>query len=399
MLNDFRTQKSPKNPQKFYCESCDYSTSNKKDYNKHLTTRKHKNRTLLNDLSPKIPKNPQIEKKYICEWCNKEYTVRNSYWYHKKNCKQKIDNFENENFENFEKFGENSENFGENSENFGENSENFEKFGENFENFGENSENFDEILENSEKFKKNSEKFKKNSEKFKKNSKNSKISKNSKKNFENSKNSKKNLENSKNSKNSTDTILENFIEQNKELRKMIETQSKQISEMIPRIGNNTTNKVNINLFLNEDCKDAINFTDFINSLKLQLEDLENTGKLGYVDGISKILIDGLQQLELHKRPIHCTDVNNEVLYVKDNNLWELDSHGKPIVKKAIENLSKNNMKLIHNWVETNPECRTNNTTLNTDYMNIITNTLVSPEEKDKEMDKIIKNVAKEIIIE
>ena len=193
--------------------------------------------------------------------------------------------------------------------------------------------------------------------------------------------------------------MEDFIEQNKELRKMIETQSKQISEMIPRIGNNTTNEVNINLFLKEDCKDAINFTDFINSLKLQLEDLENTGKLGYVDGISKILIDGLQQLELHKRPIHCTDVNNEVLYVKDNNLWELDRHGNPIVKRAIENLSKNNMKLIHNWVETNPECKTNNTSLNTDYMNIISNNLVAPGEKDKEMDKIIKNVAKEIVIE
>jgi hypothetical protein len=380
MLNNFRTLKSPKNPQKFYCESCDYSTSNKKDYNKHLTTRKHKNRTLLNDLSPKIPKNPQMEKKYICEWCNKEYSVRNSYWYHKKNCKQKNDNFQNENFENFENFNEEISNFSENSENFDENSENFDENSENSENFNENSEKFNEISKNSKQKLKNS--------------------KNSKQKLKNSKNSKKNSKKSeKNQKNSTDTILENFIEQNKELRKMIETQSKQISEMIPRIGNNTTNEVNINLFLKEDCKDALNFTDFINSLKLQLEDLENTGKLGYVDGISKILIDGLQQLELHKRPIHCTDVNNEVLYVKDNNLWELDRHGKPMVKKAIENLSKNNMKLIHNWVETNPECKTNNTPLNTDYMNIISNNLVSPEEKDKEMDKIIKNVAKEIVIE
>ena len=119
MLNKFRTKKSPKNPQKFYCESCDYTTSNKKDYEKHLSTRKHKNRTLSNDLSPKIPKNPQIEQKYICGLCNKEYTVRNSYWYHKKKCEEKFKKNENEISENFENFGKFQTENSEISENFG----------------------------------------------------------------------------------------------------------------------------------------------------------------------------------------------------------------------------------------------------------------------------------------
>ena len=106
--------------------------------------------------------------------------------------------------------------------------------------------------------------------------------------------------------------------QNKELQQTMQTT---IQEMIPNIGNNNNNKtnnINLQIFLNEECKDALNIMDFVNSLKLQLKDLENTGKMGFVEGTSKIMIDGLKELEIHKRPVHCSDLQNEVLYVKDN---------------------------------------------------------------------------------
>lgn len=185
------------------------------------------------------------------------------------------------------------------------------------------------------------------------------------------------------------------IHENKELRKTIQT-------MIPKIGNTTnniTNKINMNIFLNQECKDAINIMDFVESLNIQMDDLIHTGKAGFVDGITNIFIRGLRELELHRRPIHCTDLKRDVLYVKDNNMWEKDGDGKDKLKKAIHLVKRNNMQQINSWVVENPECMWENNTKNEDYMQIVQHSIGGTgQQQDKNVHKIIHNVAKEVYL-
>ena len=195
-----------------------------------------------------------------------------------------------------------------------------------------------------------------------------------------------------------------LIQENKEIRKIMvnqqeqmKDQQEQMKEIIPKIGNNNNNtinnKYNMNIFLNEHCKDAINIMDFVKSLKLKLEDLENTAKVGYIDGISQVFINGLQDLDVTKRPIHCTDLQQEILYVKDKNNWEKDDNNRKI-KKAISSIGKSNAMLVPEWVNNNPEYIDSNKEI---YWKIVDNTIVTDE--NKKIDQIIKNVAKEVIID
>jgi hypothetical protein len=192
-----------------------------------------------------------------------------------------------------------------------------------------------------------------------------------------------------------DMFLE-VIQENKELRKTIQT-------MIPKMGNTTnhiTNKFNMNIFLNQDCKDAINIMDFVESLKIQMDDLIHTGKVGFVDGITNIFIQGLRELELHKRPIHCSDLKRDVLYVKDNDMWEKENEGNEKVKKAIHFIKRNNIQQINSWVVENPECMSENNIKNDDYMQIVHHSLGGTgSQQDKNVHKIIKNLAKEVYIQ
>jgi hypothetical protein len=170
---------------------------------------------------------------------------------------------------------------------------------------------------------------------------------------------------------------------------------KTMQEIIPNIGNNNnnqTNNINLQIFLNEQCKDALNIMDFVNSLKLQLKDLENTGKLGFVEGTSKIMIDGLKELDLHKRPIHCSDLQNEILYVKDDNTWKQDSDNKDTMKKAIDEISKANMKQLPKWMTDNPTYADDE-----EYMQIVSN-IMKMDDIDGDKTEIIKNVSKEVIL-
>jgi len=186
------------------------------------------------------------------------------------------------------------------------------------------------------------------------------------------------------------------LQENKELRKTIQT-------MIPKMGNTTnhiTNKINMNIFLNHECKDALNIMDFVESLKIQMEDLTHTGKVGFVDGITNIFIRGLRELELHKRPIHCSDLKREVLYVKDNDNWEKETENKDKLKKAIHSIKRSNIQQINSWVEENPECLATDNTKNEDYMQIVHHSLGgSGNQQDKNIHKIIKNVAKEVYLQ
>ena len=188
------------------------------------------------------------------------------------------------------------------------------------------------------------------------------------------------------------TYKKMFVEmmnENKEMRKTIQ-------DIIPKIGgdinSHNTNNFNINVFLNEECKDALNIMDFVNSLQLQLKDLENTGKLGFVEGTSKIFINGLKELELHKRPIHCSDIQQETLYIKDNDTWGKENDNKDKMRMAIDEINKANMKQIPKWITENPTYAEDE-----EYMKIISNIMKADIEEDK--NKIINNVAKETIIE
>ena len=184
-------------------------------------------------------------------------------------------------------------------------------------------------------------------------------------------------------------MLMEVMEENKEMRKTIQG-------MIPKIGgdvnSHNTNNVNINVFLNEQCKDALNIMDFVKSLQLQLQDLETTGKLGTVEGTSKIFINGLKELEITKRPIHCSDIQTETLYVKDNDTWAKDNDSKDKMKMAIDEVSKANLRQLPKWVTQNKSFLEDE-----EYMKVISNIMTELDEKG-DKDKIINNIAKETII-
>ena len=151
--------------------------------------------------------------------------------------------------------------------------------------------------------------------------------------------------------NDSSSIKELFLvmmNENKELRNMIKAQQenhdKQISEMIPKLGNNNNNNISINVFLNEHCKDAINFSDFINNITVSLEDTLQTAELGYIEGISTILLENLRKLETTMRPIHCSDKKRLQFYIKDEDTWNKENGEK--VEKAINSISNKQLQEI-----------------------------------------------------
>ena len=186
------------------------------------------------------------------------------------------------------------------------------------------------------------------------------------------------------------------VEHNQEMMKLLQ-------ETIPKIGNttNNTNNFNLNFFLNEQCKDALNIMDFIDQLKVKLSDLDMVGRIGYTEGISKIFIRGLKELDVFKRPIHCSDLKREILYVKDQDSWEKDNEEKKKLKTAIKFIAAKNLKQLNDWKEEYPESDDYDSKKHMEYHNIIINATggSTVEEDDKNFNKIIKNVAKEVTIE
>ena len=153
--------------------------------------------------------------------------------------------------------------------------------------------------------------------------------------------------------------------------------------------------------LNETCKNAMNITDFVSSIKLNLEDLEHTGRKGYIEGISNIIVKNLNDLEHHMRPLHCSDSKREILYIKDNNEWEKETDNKPILTRAIKTIANENIKQISKWRDQYPDCIDSNSKKNNMYLKIVSNSMngLTKEESDKNIHKIISNVAKETIIQ
>jgi hypothetical protein len=160
------------------------------------------------------------------------------------------------------------------------------------------------------------------------------------------------------------------------------------------------NKFNLNVFLNETCKDALNLSDFLESLILSLTDFENFGPLGYCGGISNILVNGLNKLDISKRPIHCSDLKREVIHVKNNNTWHKDEDKQQMIK-AIKAIEHKNIKQMSLWGKANPEYKDPTNKKSDLYTKLIDNSLCDSdkEKAQKNYNKIIRSIAKEILVD
>jgi len=304
-MNEKNRQKPPKT---FVCNSCDFKCSKQSEFNKHILTRKHKNRTELNILEQeKLQKTPL----HSCNICGKEYTARNSLWYHKKTCQQ----------------------------------------------HNENS----IVLHNEA------------------------------------------TNTSTNQVTLLTSLVMEVVKSNRELQKQSAEVQKQFLDVCknlqPSLNNNcnntNNNTFNMQVFLNEECKDAINLSDFVNSFEVQLEDLESVGQLGYTAGISNMIIKELKLLDVYKRPIHCSDARREIFYVKENNIWERETPDNSTVKKAIQGVTRKNMIKLNDWREKYPECMDSESVYNDLYLKLIQEACASSTNNDN---KIFKNIMKEVLI-
>ena len=306
-----------KTPLKYECNVCDYHTCNKKDYTKHVLTKKHKILTIDLQKTPKIP-NCEIIENNTCE-CGNIYKHRQSLYKHRKYCHY------------------------------------IQKCHSN-----------------------------------------------------NGKNDEKNNDNTETNINNKDDIIELLIKQNNDLIKEQYDIKQMILEIVKNGTNNynntTTNShnktFNLQVFLNETCKDAMNISEFIENISLQLSDLENMGKLGYVDGVSKIIIKNLNALDISQRPMHCTDKKRETVYVKDDDEWQKEENDKKRIKQVISGVVSKNLQLLAEYEDKYPECMNPESKKSDEYNKIIMETIgggTDVAERNKE--KVIRKIAKEITID
>ena len=205
-------------------------------------------------------------------------------------------------------------------------------------------------------------------------------------------------------------IITDLLRQNKELHEQVIELSKEPKIITNNItnnhitnsnNNNTNNQINLNMFLNEECKNALNIMDFVKGLKLTVEDIEETGRLGYVGGMTRIFVNALKDMDVKMRPIHCTDIKRETVYVKDQDTWEKDNQEKIKLKKALKQVARKNLQMLPEWQEQNPDYQILDTPENQQYMQISLSSLgaYSDEDAQKQQDKILKNVLKEVVLE
>ncbi len=221
------------------------------------------------------------------------------------------------------------------------------------------------------------------------------------------------------SENTNTPIIDKLLADNQELRNFIIEQSKQhasnITEIIeknaetlnkivetckPVINNTTTNnnqRFNINVFLNEKCKDAINFSDFVKNIQISYRDLENNAHLGFVDGISKIFLDNLKQLDITERPIHCTDVKRETMYIKDENTWTKQPDDEKL-QKAIQTVSYRGMGKLAEWKKENPDYKDCNSEFSQKCVDIQLQTLAGSN-RGTYYPKVIHTLARETAVD
>ena len=280
------TQKSS---ELFVCECCNYSSSRKSQYHRHLSTDKHK--ILQNPTSKKF----QQDKLYICD-CGKTYKHSSTLYAHKKKCN--------------------------------------------------------------------------------------------------------NTNESSNDTTDKDLIMM-LIKENTELKNMMMKVLENGTHNTNNSHNNSNNKTfNLQFFLNETCKDAMNIMDFVDSIKLQLSDLENVGKLGYIEGISNIIVKNLKELDVTERPVHCTDKKRETIYIKDEDKWEKEDESKKKIRKVIKKVATKNALMLPKFKEKYPDCVKSISPFSDQYNKIIVESMGGTGENDIEKEnKIIRNISKNIIVD
>jgi len=207
----------------------------------------------------------------------------------------------------------------------------------------------------------------------------------------------------------TPELIFTLIKQNNEFQQTIIEQNKTIVELSKNGITNTINNNNINshnktfnlqVFLNETCKDAMNISDFVESVKLQVSDLEHVGKVGYIEGISNIIIKNLQALEVEKRPVHCADQKREVIYVKEDNIWEKEDETNKKLRKAIRMIAHKNICMFKAFREKYPDCDEYDSKKNSQYNIIVYESMGGKGDNDYEKNsKIIKKIAKVVGID
>ena len=278
---------------KYVCEKCDYSTAYKKDFLKHLQTKKHKKGQILQNATESMQK---VLKLFTCE-CGKTYSHHSSLYKHKKNCKK----------------------------------------------------NQIQVIDNVD---------------YK-------------------------------------SMFLEIVKENKEMRTLLSKQQEQITEIIPKMGNNINNnsnnnikqKFNINLFLNEKCKDALSIDQFIDKIEISMKNLLTTSEKGQVQGITDIFIDNMSKLSLYERPLHCTDKKRETLYIK-NDQWKKDDD-KSQINDAIKKIEAKQFKNIKTWVDAHPNYMTNEKEQD-EFLKIVKETSYSIEEN---REKVRKNITNSITLD
>ncbi len=209
-----------------------------------------------------------------------------------------------------------------------------------------------------------------------------------------------------------DNLMEVLIKENQdfkgmmiELMKSNSDLQKQMLEVCKNsnntvINSNNHNKTfNLQVFLNEQCKDAMNIMDFVNSMTLELSDLEDVGTLGYVEGISNIIIRKLGELDIYKRPIHCSDGKREIMYVKDNNIWGKENDTNDKLRLAIKHVTYKNSSLLVPWSQAHPNCMNTQHHLNDVYVKMIGQAMGGKGEFVDNENKIMKKIAKAVLID
>jgi hypothetical protein len=204
-----------------------------------------------------------------------------------------------------------------------------------------------------------------------------------------------------------DLIIE-IIKQNQEFKDLLLEQNKTIIELSKNstTNNNNTNinsnnkTFNLQLFLNETCKDAMNIMDFVDSIKIQLADMESIGELGFVNGMSKLIIKNLKALDENMRPVHCSDPKRDTMYVKDSNVWEKENSENMKIKKAIKYIAHKNICALPQWRDKYPDCVYSDSKKSDQYNHIVLEAMGGSGDNDEEKaSKIVKKIAKEVVID
>ena len=208
------------------------------------------------------------------------------------------------------------------------------------------------------------------------------------------------IENTNNEIQEMKEFMKYLMKENTEMKSMMMELIKNNASGINNSHNTHTNShnktFNLQFFLNEQCKDAMNMSEFINQIQLKLSDLENVGKLGYVEGISNIIIKKLNDTDMYKRPLHCSDAKRETLYIKEEDKWEKESPENTNMKKMVKKVDYKNIGLIGEWKDSHPDHKESTCPDNDTYLKILVQSMSGDEEH---VEKVIKKISKEVTID